>query len=101
MKNPDEIYSEEQMKAFSELWYIYGNNGKKCTLFNHKLIQGFYHYGANRIEVYVEGRTNMIERWGEEKALKDAVTDECVEVAQLVLDNKISEALRIAKKIDD
>lgn len=89
--------SEEQLKAFEKLWFIYGNDGRKCTFLNHKLVQGFYEHHEDRRKPYLEGHTNMVERHGKEYADKHAVTQECIDVCTLVLENKIDEALQKAK----
>jgi len=80
--------TEEQKKAFNALWSIYGNGGAKCTLFNHKLVQGFVEWQENRIDAYKEGRKNFIERFGEEKAKEINVTDECIDECLKILNNE-------------
>ncbi len=90
--------TEEQLEAFRKLWFIYGNGGKKSTLFNHKLVQGFFEYQENRIEAYEGGKERLIERWGESSPyVKEAVTQECIDACNLVLENKITEAIELAK----
>ncbi len=80
------------------LWFIYGNDGRKCTMLNHKLIQGFYEYRENRIDTYKQAFHNVKERYGSQsKQMKELVTDECFKVCELVLLNKLHEALEIAK----
>lgn len=79
--------TEKQVAAFYKLWWIYGNDGKKCTLFNHKLVQGFYEHRENRIEAYREGNKNMIERRGKEYAEKNGVTEECIKACEDILNN--------------
>ena len=80
--------TDKQRLAFNKIWFIYGNNGKKCTLFNHKLIQGFCEYSENRIEFYREGNKNLIFKYGEEYAEKNGVTEECIAACQEILNNK-------------
>lgn len=89
--------SEEQKKAFEKMWFIYGNDGKKCTHLNHKLIQGFIEHNEDRREAYSEGYNNMVERFGIEYANRHAATKECFEICDLILSNKISEAIELAK----
>jgi hypothetical protein len=81
------VLTESQLKRFEKLWWIYGNDGKKCTLFNHKLVQGFYQYKENRIEAYRQGNKNMAERFGKAYAEKNGVTEECIEACLDVLNN--------------
>jgi len=78
--------TESQLKRFSKLWFVFGNNGKKCTLLNHKLVQGFYEYKENRIEAYIDGNKNMADKFGEEYADKNGVTEECIKACQDILD---------------
>lgn len=79
--------TESQKERFKKLWFIFGNNGKKCTLFNHKLVQGFYEYGENRIEAYRQGNENMAEKYDAEYVFKNGVTEECIAACQEILDN--------------
>lgn len=79
--------TDSQLKRFENLWWLYGNDGKKCTLFNHKLVQGFYEYKENRIESYREGNKNMVKRFGKEYAEKNGVTDECILACEEILLN--------------
>lgn len=92
--------TEKQLTAFKNLWFIYGNHGKKSTLFNHKLVQGFYEAQEDRRDAYNidKLKANIIEKYGETSImLKDLPTEECFKVCELVLDNKIDEVLKIAK----
>ncbi|MCK5614194.1 hypothetical protein KAR91_70670 [Candidatus Pacearchaeota archaeon] len=90
--------TKEQIKCFETLWFIYGNDGSKCTMLNHKLIQGFYEYSENRIDAYRQAFHNVKERYGSNSPQMDQlVTDECFEVCELVLQNKFTKALEIAK----
>lgn len=89
--------TNEQQKAFEKLWFIYGNDGKKCTPLNHTLIQGFVEYNEDRREFCKDGYKNMIERYGKKEAKARAATDECFEICALILDGKIEEAFNIAK----
>lgn len=77
--------TQSQLDRFKKLWFIYGNNGPKCTLFNHKLVQGFLEYQENRIEVYLQGNINMTENLGIEYATKNGVTEECVMACREIL----------------
>jgi len=77
--------TESQLKRFEKLWFVYGNSGSKCTLFNHKLVQGFYESRENRIDAYRDGNKNMAERWGKEYAEKNGVTEECIEACLKIL----------------
>lgn len=81
------ILTDKQREAFKKAWFIYGNDGKKCTPLNHKLIQGFYQYGEDRREAYTEAYQNMTERFGKEYADKNALTQECLDVCNKILSN--------------
>jgi len=83
------VLTEKQIKEFGRIWFIFGNDGKKCTLFNHKLVQGFYQYRENRINDYRHGKKNMIENpsLGKEYAEKNGVTEECIAACELILSN--------------
>jgi hypothetical protein len=81
------ILNESQLERFKKLWFIYGNDGSKCTLFNHKLVQGFLEYKENRIKSYLQGNKNMVKRFGKEYADKNGVTKECVKECLLILNN--------------
>jgi hypothetical protein len=72
------ILNEDQLKRFEKLWFIYGNSGKKSTLFNHKLVQGFYESHENRIDIYRDGNKNLEEKYGNDYVLKNGVTEECI-----------------------
>lgn len=79
--------TDSQLKRFEKLWFIYGNSGKKSTLFNHKLVQGFYESSENRIDVYRDGNKNIIEKYGQEYANKNGVTEECISACEEILNN--------------
>ena len=88
--------TNEQIKAFRQVWFIYGNNGKKCTMFNHKLIQGFIEFNEDRRADYRGGYDNMAERFGKQYAKKTAATTECFKICRLILEGKMDEAIKIA-----
>ena len=83
----DILLTEKQKKEFEKIWFVFGNNGKKCTLFNHKLVQGFYEYGENRINAYRTGNKNMKKQYGKEYVVKNGVTEECIAACQEILNN--------------
>ncbi len=83
------ILTKEQLKCFSDLWFIYGNDGPKCTMLNHKLIQGFYEYGEDRRDIYKYADSRINENHN--------LTVECLKVVNLVLDSDFKKALKIAK----
>lgn len=90
--------ASEQIKCFESLWFIYGNDGPKCTMLNHKLIQGFYEHKENRIDPYRQAFHNIKERFGSNSPqMKEVVSEECFQVCELVLQNKFIEALKVAK----
>lgn len=77
--------TEAQRAQFGKLWFIFGNRGKKHTLFNHKLIQGFYEYSEDRREDYKDGHKNMTVKYGKDFADKNSVTEECLEAIDKIL----------------
>lgn len=79
--------TESQLKRFEKLWFVYGNSGSKCTLFNHKLVQGFIEYNENRIKAYRDGNKNMIKTWGKDYAEKNGITEECIAACEEILSN--------------
>jgi len=66
--------SLKQIEQLRKLWFVYGNSGKKETLFNHKYIQGFLEAQEDRKIPYVEGR-EVLKQKG---MLSKAITDECI-----------------------
>ena len=80
--------TEEQMAKFHKLWFVYGNNGKKSTLFNHKLIQGFVEYNEDRREDYANVNKNLEEKFGKIYADKNGITQECLDAIKELLENK-------------
>lgn len=79
--------TDKQIKEFERIWFIFGNSGKKSTLFNHKLVQGFYESRENRIDAYRDGTKNIVEKYGQAEADKMAVTEECIAACELILNN--------------
>jgi len=91
--------TKEQKDCFSDLWFIYGNDGVKCTMLNHKLIQGFFEYDEDRRESYRQAAQNVKDRWGEDsRHMDELVTKECLLACNLVLKNRFVEAIELAKK---
>lgn len=80
--------SETQLKMFEKTWWIYGNDGPKCTFLNHKLVQGFYQYQENRIDAYLQGNKNMRKTFGKEYSEKHGVTKECIEECKKILNTQ-------------
>ena len=80
--------TQKQKYDFERIWFIYGNSGPKSTTMNHKLVQGFYQYNENRIEAYKQGMINLVERFGEDYAKKNGMTDECVAECEKILNDK-------------
>lgn len=79
------MLTESQIERFRKLWWVYGNSGKKCTLFNHKLVQGFYEYRENRIAAYRQGNKNMKRNYGQAYVDKNGVTEECISACEEIL----------------
>lgn len=68
------ILSEEQRDKLSDLWFIFGNNGKKCNHGNHKFIQNILEHGEDNREFYKSSRIAGYE-----------VTDECIKEVDNIL----------------
>lgn len=77
------VLSEKQMEALKKLWFLYGNRGKKETLFNHKYIQGFIEAKEDRKDPYWEGRTEL-ERKGR---VSMSLTQECIDEVEKIVYN--------------
>jgi len=76
--------TKKQQRKLQKLWFEYGNNGRKSTMFNHKYIQGFLEYGEDRKEPYLDGIEELKKKGFE----KDAITQECItEVEKIVYGN--------------
>lgn len=76
--------TENQVKELEKLWFVFGNNGKKSTLFNHKYIQGFLEAGEDRKEPYLNGLERLKERGME----KDGITQDCIESVEKIVYKK-------------
>jgi len=48
--------TEVQKKKLRQLWFIFGNNGSKCILGNHKFIQGILERNEDNREFYQQGK---------------------------------------------
>jgi len=46
------VLTNEQRKQINNLWFIYGNNGKKHTHSDHRFIQCFLEEGKDEREFY-------------------------------------------------
>jgi len=79
--------TDDQRAKLERLWFVFGNSGKKSTLFNHKLIQGFIESGEDRREDYKDVNINLTGKYGIEYALKNGITDECLEAVKNIIDN--------------
>lgn len=44
--------SEQQQNALGDLWFLWGNNGKKHTMANHKFIQGILERNEDNRDFY-------------------------------------------------
>jgi len=73
--------TELQLNQLNKLWFVYGNSGKKSTMFNHKYIQGFIEVGEDRKIPYLEG----IERLKERGFEKDSITQECIDEVEKIV----------------
>ena len=77
--------TEDQLKEFRKLWWIFGNDGKKVTLFNHSLIQGYVEHGEDRLPYYVEAQKQKLMERGKLFLQSYGLTQECVDAVCLVL----------------
>ena len=83
------IINDFQRRALEKLWFVYGNNGKKSTHMNHRFIQNLLQHGEDDREFYLEGPKNMREKGiDEETILKQALTQECIEEVDKILNEK-------------
>lgn len=83
--------TEEQENAFKTIWFIYGNGGRKHTMGNHKMIQGFLEHREDNRNFYIASNA-------QEKSEEWCVSEECRAVVSLILCGYIETALRISKK---
>lgn len=84
-----------QKDLFESAWFVYGNGGRKSTLLNHKLIQGFVQYGEDRREAYSHAEENMKERYTPEefeRVKNQLPTEECFKFCDLVLEGNLLKA---------
>lgn len=80
--------TDNQERKLKALWFVYGNDGPKSTLFNHKLIQGFVERYEDRRKDYEQVNDNLKDKWGEKYAKQNGITDECLEeVNKILLEN--------------
>jgi hypothetical protein len=71
--------SPEQKKALEHLWFIFGNYGPKCTMGNHKFIQGILERGEDDREFYRhQGRVASVK----------PLTKECEDAVDEILNKK-------------
>lgn len=82
------VLTHEQKSELKRLWFIYGNEGEKSTLFNHKLIQGFVEHSEDRREDYADVNKNLIERYtGTHLNYKDfMITQDCLDAVSKIID---------------
>ncbi len=78
--------TKSQKEKLRELWFIYGNSGVKCTLLNHKLIQGFVEYNEDRREDYKNANKNIEDSRGKEFAINNGITQECLNAISNIID---------------
>lgn len=76
--------TEEQKEHLIKLWFIYGNNGKKHTHFNHRYIQNFIEHNEDSEDFYKNVNKKEGVDWNTMK-----LTDECVDAVKLILNNKV------------
>ena len=44
--------TKKQREKLENLWFVYGNNGRKHTIAGHKFIQGFLEHGEDLRKFY-------------------------------------------------
>jgi len=49
--------NKKQRKKLEDLWFVYGNNGEKHTMANHKFIQGFLEHNQDLRKFYKPSMT--------------------------------------------
>jgi hypothetical protein len=76
----------KQRKSLNKLWWIYGNDGTKSTLWNHKLIQGFIEYNEDRRDDYMNVNLRLRKKYGRSGELLDGITDECLNDISKIID---------------
>jgi len=72
--------TDDQRQALQTLWRIYGHEGPKWTIGNHKLIQRLIHVPEAGLEASVERYSAMMDNDPDK-----AITAECVAELKKVL----------------
>lgn len=61
-KKPKEIeLTEAQRESLNNLWFIYGNHGKKHSMQDHKFIQGFLEHSRDLRNFYKPSKECLTE----------------------------------------
>lgn len=84
--------TEEQKKHLIKLWFIYGNNGKKHTHFNHRYIQNFIEHNEDSEDFYKNVNKEFYKNVNKKEGVDwntMKLTDECVDAVKLILNNKV------------
>ena len=79
------MLTENQKHALLELWQIYGNEGPKFTIGNHKLIQKLLYDPDARLETVLANYQEMFTEGG--GGPKKIITEDCLQVLKKALAN--------------
>lgn len=79
------VITEAQKAELQKLWFIYGNNGAKSTLGNHRFIQNLIESCEDYRKLYVNGNSVL-----------NKLTSECILAVDKVLDGlKLGDRVKI------
>jgi predicted DNA-binding protein len=84
MKKKDIELTEEQYKKLHNLWFVYGNNGKKHTHHNHRYIQNILEHGEDTKDFYLNADKTMTVKAGI-RWETIAITQECIDKVDEIL----------------
>lgn len=96
-------YSKMQMMAFEKAMQIYGEkDGRKFTEDNRVLLIGHINKGINRKGMLKDRKITIKKKYGvNSPKYWDTVSDQCIDVCQLILDGdteKASTVMNYSKK---
>jgi acetyl esterase/lipase len=75
--------SEEQRKKLQKLWFIYGNDGKKHTHYNHRFIQNIIEHNEDTRDAYINSA--RLKTLKPELLPTVVLTQECMDLVDEVL----------------
>jgi hypothetical protein len=79
------MISEQQKLDLIELWEIYGNEGPKSTIGNHKLIQKLIYNPDADLNTVLDAYQTMFTEGG--GGPKKSITDACLQEVNKILGN--------------